>query len=267
VRSKAFALGSAAEPAPAAGTFAIASSDFGGLVALDAISQAALAKALDDGFAASGMPGVVVGLWIPGKGNWVATRGLADLKTGRPMAPDLQAPIGSITKSFAVTIALQLVGEGKLSLEDTIDRWYAQIPDASAISVKMLLNHSSGFPDISQLQLDLHCADPSRRVSPDELIEAGIALPRATFAPGKGSLYSSLNTIVLGRILERVTGESFGALLSERLLGPLALHRTKLDTDGKLDPPFSHGYTDFCPNLPGEPTHRSGPSSPSPPAR
>ena len=81
------------------------------------------------------MPGVAVGLWIPGKGSWVATRGLADLKTGRPMAPDLQAPIGSITKSFTVTIALQLIGEGKLGLEDKIDPWYGQIPDASAISV------------------------------------------------------------------------------------------------------------------------------------
>jgi CubicO group peptidase (beta-lactamase class C family) len=61
-------------------------------------------------------------------------------------------------------------------------------------------------------------------------------------------LYSSTNTIILGRILEKVTGQSFGALIDERLLVPLALKRTKLDTDGKLDPPFSHGYTDFCPN-------------------
>jgi D-alanyl-D-alanine carboxypeptidase len=166
------------------------------------------------------------------------------------MATDLQAPIGSITKSFAATIALQLIGEGKLSLEEPIDQWYAQFPDASAISVKMLLNHSSGFADISQLQLDLHCADPSRHASPDELIEAGIAIPRAPFAPGKGFLYSSLNTIVLGQIMEKVAGQSFSALMSERLLVPLALHRTKLDTDGRLDPPFSRGYTDFCPNLP-----------------
>ena len=80
--------------------------------------------------------------------------------------------------------------------------------------------------------IGLACADPKRLVSPDELIAMGIKLPRAKFPPGKGSLYSSLNTIVLGRILENITGESFDALLSERLLKPLALHRTKLDTDG-----------------------------------
>jgi D-alanyl-D-alanine carboxypeptidase len=172
------------------------------------------------------------------------------LKTKAPMTADLQAPIGSITKSFAATIALQLVGENRLRLEDTIERWYPEIPEASAITIKMLLNHSSGFADISMLQLDLHCADPKRLVSPDELIAMGIKLPRAKFPPGKGSLYSSLNTIVLGRILEKITGESFDALLSERLLKPLGLRRTKLDTDGKLDPPFCYGYTDFCRNMP-----------------
>ena len=213
-------------------------------------SRIALEKALDEGFAKSGLPGVITGLWIPGTGSWIASRGVADLKTKAPMTADLQAPIGSITKSFAVTIALQLVGENKLRLEDTIDRWYPQIPEASAIAIKMLLNHSSGFADISMLQLDLRCADPKRLVSPDELIAMGIKLPRAKFPPGKGSLYSSLNTIVLGRILEKITGESFDALLSERLLKPLALRRTKLDTDGKLDPPFCHGYTDFCRNMP-----------------
>jgi len=213
-------------------------------------SRIALEKALDEAFTKSGLPGVIVGLWIPGTGSWIASRGVSDLKTKAPMTADLQAPIGSLTKSFAVTIALQLVGEGNLLLEDTIERWYPQIPEASAITIKMLLNHSSGFADVSMLQLDLHCGDPKRLVTPDELIAMGIKLPRAKFAPGKGSLYSSLNTIVLGRILEKITGESFAALLSERLLKPLALHRTKLDTDGKLDPPFCHGYTDFCRNMP-----------------
>lgn len=213
-------------------------------------SRIALEKALDEAFTKSGLPGVITGLWIPGTGSWIASRGVSDLKTKAAMTADLQAPIGSITKSFAITMALQLVGEGRLRLEDTIERWYPQIPDASAITIKMLLNHSSGFPDISMLQLDLRCANPKRVISPDELIAMGIKLPRAKFAPGKGSLYSSLNTIVLGRILEKITGESFAALLSERLLKPLALHRTKLDTDGKLDPPFCHGYTDFCRNMP-----------------
>jgi D-alanyl-D-alanine carboxypeptidase len=217
---------------------------------LDSGTRAALDKALNEGFAASGMPGVTVGLWIPDQGSWVSSRGVADLGTGRPMTPDLQAPIGSITKTFTVMIALQLVGESRLSLDDTINQWYPRITDASLIKVRMLMNHSSGIADISQQQGDLHCADPHHFVSPEELIQIGAALPRAPFAPGDGSLYSSVNTIILGRILEKVTNESYASLMRERLLKPLGLDRTKLDTDGLLEPPFSHGYTDFCPNLP-----------------
>jgi D-alanyl-D-alanine carboxypeptidase len=117
---------------------------------LDARTRRALDKALDEGFAASGMPGTTVGLWIPGHGSWVASRGVADLETRRPMTPDLQAPIGSITKTFTVLIALQLVGHGRLSLDDTIDRWYPWIVDSSLITVEMLMNHSSGIADIGQ---------------------------------------------------------------------------------------------------------------------
>jgi D-alanyl-D-alanine carboxypeptidase len=166
------------------------------------------------------------------------------------MTPDMQAPIGSITKTFTVLIALHLVGQGSLRLDDTIDHWYPWIDDASLITVKMLMNHSSGIADIGQQQVDLHCADPDRFVDPEELIEIGAALPRAPFAPGDGFLYSSTNTIILGRILEKVTNQSYVSLISEHLLEPLRLRRTKLDTDGRLDPPFSHGYTDFCPNRP-----------------
>jgi D-alanyl-D-alanine carboxypeptidase len=217
---------------------------------LDREVQGALEKAFDSGFAQSGLPGAVVGIWIPGKGNWVATRGVADLATNRSMTADLQAPIGSITKSFAATLALQFVDEGKLGLDDAVARWYPEIPEAGAITIRMLLNHTSGLPDISQLQLDLHCADPDGTVSPDALIVSGIALPRADFAPGKGHQYSSLNTLIVGRVLEKIANRSFVDLLEERLIKPLGLDRTRLDTDGRLEPPFAHGYTDFCPNLP-----------------
>lgn len=217
---------------------------------IDLEVRAALEKALGEGFAGTGLPGAAVGLWIPSKGSWVATRGVADLETGRPMAADLQAPIGSVTKSFTATLALQLVGEGELGLDDAVDRWYPELPEAAAITVRMLLDHSSGLADISQLQFDLHCADPAATMSPDAIIAKGASLPRAPFAPGGGYQYSSLNTIVVGRILEKVTGQGFGDLLEARLLGPLGLDRTRLDTDGRLEPPFSRGYTDFCPNLP-----------------
>ena len=89
------------------------------------------------------------------------------------------------------------------------------------------MNHSSGFADISQVQLDVRCHDPRRDVSPDELIATGVAQPRADFAPGGGYEYSSVNTIILGRILEAITGETYGALLQARLLSPAEAHETQ----------------------------------------
>jgi D-alanyl-D-alanine carboxypeptidase len=111
----------------------------------------------------------------------------------------------------------------------------------------MLMNHSSGIADISQPQVDRHCADPHHFVSPEELIQIGAALPRgAVRPPGMVSLYSSVNTIILGRILEKVTNESYASLMRERLLKPLGLDRTKLDTDGSLEPPFFRLFPGCC---------------------
>jgi len=209
-----------------------------------------LDAALDAAFAESGLPGLTIGLWVPGAGSWVATRGVADRATGRAMTAELQAPIGSVTKTFTTMLALQLAGEGALGLDDTIDRWLPDLPEARAVTLAMLMNHGSGYADVSKIQLDLRCTDPKRNLSPDEMIVQGVALPRADFAPGGGYQYSSLNTIILGRILEEVTGQSYAALMQERLLTPLGLDRTKLNPNGELDPPYSHGYSNFCPDLP-----------------
>ena len=116
-----------------------------------------------------------------------------------------------------------------MGLEDTIDRWFPDLPEASSITLAMLMNHSSGFADISQIQLDTRCHEPKRDLSADELIAEGVAQPRADFAPGDGYQYSSVNTIILGRILEEITGQDYGALMQARLLTPLKLARTRLN--------------------------------------
>jgi D-alanyl-D-alanine carboxypeptidase len=214
-------------------------------IELDAASRASLDKALDEGFARSGASGATVGVWIPGRGAWVATRGVADRTTSEPMSRDMQAPIGSVTKTYTVLVALQLVGEGRLNLDDTIDRWYPTYPAGDAVTIRMLMNHSSGIAEISQPQLDIKCADPHDAVDPDTIIDISAELPRAAFAPGEGYQYSSANTIVLGRIMEEVTGSSYAELLSQRLFEPLGLTRTRLSANGVLEAPFAHGYTDF----------------------
>jgi D-alanyl-D-alanine carboxypeptidase len=219
---------------------------------LDPAIVARLDAALDEGFAASGMPGVTVGLWIPGQGEWVATRGVSNLETDEPMNRTNQQKIGSITKTIVGTVALQVIGEGQvgLTLDDTIDRWYPDFPEASNITVRMLMNMSSGAGSPGQAQIDRICADPYSTITPDEYIAIGAATPRAPFAPGDGYQYSGFNTFLLGRILEKTTGTDFTTLVNERLLGPLGMSRSRYAPDGQLAAPLTHGYTDFCPERP-----------------
>ena len=135
---------------------------------LDPKLVAQLDDALDESFEASGLPGVIVGLWVPGQGEWVAARGTAELETDDPMTTDSQQKIGSITKTITTTVALQVIGEGEydLTLDDTIDRWYPDFPEASRITVRMLMNMSSGIGEsgIAQVRADLR--RPARRRRP-----------------------------------------------------------------------------------------------------
>ena len=217
---------------------------------LDPALVAQLDAALDQAFADSGMPGVTAGLWIPGQGEWVATRGVSDLDTNKAMNRANQTKIASITKTFVGTIALQIIGEGQvgLTLDDTIDRWYPDFPEASNITVRMLMNMTSGVAEGGQVEADNYC-DPNLSITPDELIALGAAAPRA-FAPGDGFEYANVNTVILGRILEKTTGTDLTTLLDERLLGPLGMTRSRFAPDGQLTAPLTHGYTDFCEQFP-----------------
>jgi D-alanyl-D-alanine carboxypeptidase len=219
---------------------------------LDLTLVAKLEAALDKGFADSGVPGMTVALWIPGQGEWVATRGVSNIETHEPMDRANQGKIGSITKTLVGTVALQIIGEGQvgLTLDDTIDRWYPDFPEAANITVRMLMNMSSGIANPGQAQIDRICADPYSTITPEEYIAIGAATPREPFAPGAGSMYSGFNTFLLARILENTTGVGLTTLLNERLLTPLGMTRSRFAPDGQLTAPLSHGYTDFCPQHP-----------------
>ncbi|MGH3703354.1 MAG: serine hydrolase domain-containing protein [Agromyces sp.] len=221
---------------------------------LDSALRAELEAALDEGFAASGMPGVIVGVWIPGEDEWVSTRGVADVETGEPIGRDNQQKIGSITKTIVSTVMLQVIGEPEfdVALDDTLDRWYPEFPEASNITVRMLLNHSSGTGEAGRAQVDRICSAPHAIPTPDELIAVGAATPRADFAPGTGFEYANTNYFLLGGILEQVTGADLATLIHDRITEPFGMDRSRFAPDGKVTAPLTHGYSDFCPEL-GEP--------------
>jgi len=197
---------------------------------------AALQRQLDK-VVETGAPGVVA-LVRSGPQTWQGASGLGDLGAKRPARAGDRFRIGSVTKSFVATVALQLVGEGKLGLDDHLERWLpGLVPNGDDITVRQLLNHTSGLYDYTD---DL--PEPPRPFQPRELV--AIATDhRPLFAPGTRFSYSNTNYILAGLVIERVTGQRLAAQLQQRIFQPLDLGDTELPvTEQALASPSIHGY-------------------------
>lgn len=160
--------------------------------------------------------------------------GLSDLETKAPMKPTDLMLAGSVGKTYAAAVALQLVKEGKINLDDKIEtylgreKWFARLPNAREITVRQLMNHTSGLARYEfkeQFAKDL-TANPDKVWKPEELL-AYLFDEKAAFEAGKGWDYSDTNYIVLGMIVERVTGKKYYAEAQSRILKPLKLKRTR----------------------------------------
>lgn len=175
-----------------------------------------------------------------------ARAGTAELGTKRPMPQNGRFRIGSATKAFTATVVLQLVGEGKLSLDDTVDRWLPGVvrgngSDGRRITVRQLLQHTSGIrdvlPEIPALNsADGYRAERFRTYIPEELV--GLALrPTAKSSPGEEWSYSNTNYILAAMIIHEVTGRSWAREVKDRIIRPLDLGDTS--TPGTI--PFIPG--------------------------
>jgi D-alanyl-D-alanine carboxypeptidase len=209
-------------------------------------SQAALDAALEESFEESGAPGVVAAVQTP-EYTWVRALGVADRTSEAPMTPEVYHRIGSVTKTFTISLLLQAVDEGLLSLDDTIDRYVEGVPNGDEITLAQMADMTSGLANYSEnKQFDGDPgADPYKVWEPEELAQIGIADSPA-FDPGTEFEYSNTNTVLLGLVLEQVTGESIGELYRERIIEPLGLKDTSFpDTsaDTSLPEPHAQGYT------------------------
>jgi D-alanyl-D-alanine carboxypeptidase len=205
-------------------------------------------QALDQTVANPAVPGAIVGIWVPGRGTWIRTAGLADRATKRPMQVQDYTRIGSITKTFIGTLILQLVGEGKLGLDDSIKRWAPQVPNAQHITVRELLNMSSGINNYAEDKQWVRQAFAptgqalARQWTPPQLVQVAVA-HKPYFPPGKGFHYSNTNTILLGMIIEQITGQRIANVLRTRILQPLGLTHTVFPTTAAMPGPHLHGYS------------------------
>jgi D-alanyl-D-alanine carboxypeptidase len=195
------------------------------------------------GLVAAHSPGAIAFVRTPTRTRGAAA-GFASFEPRVPMRPADRYRIASVTKTFVSTVVLQLAAEGKLSLDDTVEhRLPGIVPNGSAITLRQLLNHTSGLFDYTEDQgwIDTIVADPSLRWTPAQLLHVAFTHP-PYFAPGTHWAYSNTNYVVLGLVIEAATGESVAAVLRERIFEPLKLRSTSFPDGPAVAEPFAHGY-------------------------
>ncbi len=201
-----------------------------------------------DALVAAGAPGAIV-LVRDGDRTTRVVGGYANLATRRPMRASDRFRVGSTTKTFVSAVVLQLAGEGKLALDDSVERWLpGLVPNGAAITVHHLLNHASGLADYAPEDDDTFIsrvlADRHGTWEPRELIAIGTAHP-PLFPPGAGWSYSNTGYILLGLIAEAASGKPLEAELRARILAPLRLRATSFDTEPRIAGRHAHGYSRF----------------------
>jgi D-alanyl-D-alanine carboxypeptidase len=211
---------------------------------LDPALEESLEAAFEESFQRSGAPGAIAAVRTP-EGTWVGSLGVADKASGKPMQADMHHRIGSVTKTFTATLLLRAAADGRLSLDDTIGQYVEGIPNGDEITLRQMADMSSGIADYThdeQWQEELF-ADPEAVWTPEELARVGIE-DSPVFDPGDGWQYSNTNYVLLGMVLEQVTGKPIGKLYRKKIIDPLGLRETSFpNADPALPMPYDHGYT------------------------
>lgn len=210
-----------------------------------------------DAITALGVTGVQARLISPDGRKLIATSGVADLTTRQPVSPNGYFRIASITKAFVATVILQLASDGGLSLDDTVERWLPGVVsgngnDGRAITIRQLLQHTSGihddYPDYTSAEdFYQHRYDT---YTPEQIVARAMR-HQPDFQPGKDWRYCNTGYVLLGMVIQRVTGHPWHEEVRDRIVRPLGLDHTFWPgTSLTLPQPHARSYQRF---QPGEP--------------
>ncbi|OQR59845.1 serine hydrolase [Streptomyces maremycinicus] len=221
------------------------SSSGDGVVELTPAVQQQVDQAVQRVMKQANVPGVSVGIWTPGKGQYVKSFGVADKSTGRKMNPGLYMRIGSETKTFTVTAVLQLVDEGKIGLDDTIGEYIDGVPNGDKITLRQLAGMRSGLFNYSADEdfFKALTSDPQRPFTPQQLLDYSFKHP-VLFPPGEKFYYCNTNLILLGLVVEQMSGQQLNDYIQDHVLDPAGLDHTLFPTGNEFPAPHSQGYTD-----------------------
>jgi D-alanyl-D-alanine carboxypeptidase len=210
-----------------------------------ATSDAAVRRGLRQLVAAKGgPPGAIATLYRDGRLT-VLRAGRSDVRRRAAPTANQHMRIASIAKAFNGAVALHLVQEGRLGLDDTIGQRLPTLPAAwASVTIRQMLNHTSGLPDYTRSDAFAKQArtDPRGYVAPTEIV-GWVRNEPLEFAPGSKYEYSNTDNIVVGLVAEAITGSPYGTLLQDIVFGPAGLTQTTFPTRRlSLPAPFIHGY-------------------------
>jgi D-alanyl-D-alanine carboxypeptidase len=189
------------------------------------------------------LPSVVVGVWAPGEGEYVTARGKANLETGEQRGLGQPFRIASITKTFTATAILQLVDEGRLKTSDTLSEWYPDFPNAEKITIDNLLRMRSGIPDFTDEEFMKNWyAHPRADITAQDSVERSAKKVDQFKPPGKETVYTNANYVLLQEIVRKVSGEPLGTRIEEGILQPLGMDDSFYATEDEL-PGTLRGYS------------------------
>jgi D-alanyl-D-alanine carboxypeptidase len=192
------------------------------------------------------IPGAIVLIKSPGQGDWLATFGSRVIGRDEPMSADDHFRVGSNTKTMTSTVILQLAQQGKIRLDDPVSKYRQGVPNGDKITIADLSDMRSGLYSYTfdrgfNETLD---RDPGKAWTPEELLAIAFAHP-VNFAPGERFDYCNTNIVLLGLIIEQLTGMPAAQAFQQRIFTPLGLTHTSLpaNTDASIPDPHPRGYS------------------------
>ena len=217
---------------------------------LDAAKAAALKATLNSILSSGRYPGISAAVLFPDGTMWTGVSGSAVLSPATPVKTDTLFSIGSVSKTFIAALIGRLAQSGKIGLDDPLAKYMPDFPNAANITIRQLLNHTSGIMDmfdagdaaIASMDATI-AAHPATAWTADQVL--AVVGARTYFEPGTGYKYSNTDYILLGLVAEKATGQKVADLVRSMFLEPLGLSHTYLQTEETPTGPEAHGY---CPD-------------------
>jgi len=224
------------------------------LAGASALAAPALAKGPDiartidrlvrEALGAGARPGFQVAIQRHGRPILVASYGIANLEFNAPVRDDTAFRIASLTKQFTAAALLKLQEEGKLSVDDRLDKYFPRFPRGGEVTLYQLAHHTSGIHNY--LELPDYLADVMVRRNADAQAAFFAKMPSVyDFAPGTRWHYSNSAYILLGGVIEKASGQSLEGVLHSRFFAPLGMTHTAVDDELVIVPGRAAGYDDL----------------------